>query len=329
MKFKSIFKMVIFLMILAIQSCEELSTQDSGNLVPKTADENNTIPSIAIEGTLLHSEAFGDPTDPMVVFIHGGPGADYRNGLNARYLADAGYYVVFYDQRGTGLSQRHPKNEFTPDVMLNDLSGVMAYYRTSENQKIFLFGHSWGAILAALYINEHPSEIDGAILAEPGGLTWQSLQKYNERAKKPYLFEEATSDVLYLDQLFTGKENEHEILDYKLGVTSSFSYAPGNIEGIEGSSPFWRYGAESLNGLLEYADKYGFDATGNLDQYTKKVLFLYTENNKAYGDVLAHEEAANFPNAEVAKINDTGHEMIYFGWDKVFPVVLSYLNSLD
>src|SRR6476620_9669553 len=73
---------------------------EPGYLVPKTVDQDRSLPSITVNGAMLHSEAFGNPDNPIVVIIHGGPGGDYRDLLNSRDLADHGYRVVFYDQRG-------------------------------------------------------------------------------------------------------------------------------------------------------------------------------------------------------------------------------------
>lgn len=312
-----------------IFACDTLDPTQPGNLVPKTADQDSSIPAINVNGTRLHAEAFGDPADPMVVFLHGGPGADYRNAANVRQLTDDGYYVVFYDQRGSGLSQRHKKSNHSLQLMFDDLAAVIAHYRTSEDQKIFLFGHSWGGMLAAGYINQYPDRISGAIFAEPGGFTWEDVEEYGAESKKIKLFAEATNDVLYTDQFFTAAPDEHEVFDYKLALSSSYSYAPGNDEGIEAASPFWRYGSVVLTALVEIGEEKGFDFTTNLDEYPHNVLFLYGENNKAYGLSFAQKEAAHFPHATIAQVDDTGHEMIYFGWDNVYPLVLNYLNSLN
>lgn len=68
---------------------------EPGNLVPKTVDEDPNLPQINVNGTLLHAETYGNNDSAMVIFLHGGPGADYRNGLNAKGLANEGYFVVF------------------------------------------------------------------------------------------------------------------------------------------------------------------------------------------------------------------------------------------
>ena len=319
-------KIIYCLVTLIIVTGCQKDYNEPGNLVPKTVDEDPALSSINVNGTLLHAETFGNNDSAMVVFLHGGPGADYRNGLNAKGLADEGYFVVFYDQRGTGLSQRHNKDNYTIQTYLDDLSEVIEHYRTSPSQKIFLFGHSWGAMLTAAYINKYPERIAGAIFAEPGGLNKTLLDEYGETSRKLELFSEATNDVLYAEQFLSSKEQA--VLDYKLGLQSPFSYVNGNNEGIEGPSPFWRNGAVSLKAMIDISENEGFDFTTNLNAYATKVLFIYGENNKSYGESFALKEASFFPHYEIAKISDTGHEMIYFKWNNVLPVVLPYLNSL-
>ncbi len=310
-------------------SCEDPpEIQVAGNLVPLTVAEDSSIPAVSLNGTLLHTETYGHPDSAMVVFLHGGPGSDYRNGLNVQQLSEQGYYVVFYDQRGSGLSERHPKDQYTIQVMLDDITAMIAHYRTSPNQKVFLFGHSWGGMLTAAYINAYPDRIDGAIFAEPGGFNKELLDEYGESSRQIELLSEVTNDILYYEQFITGKENEHEILDYKLGLASSFQYAEGNDEGVEGPSPFWRNGAVVLQAFSDIAENEGFDFTTHLGDYDTKVLFLYGENNTSYGLGFAEKEASYFPNSEIKQIDDTGHELIYFQWDQVYPIVTEYLNDL-
>lgn len=329
MKTNLLYTAAIAVSIFFFLGCENENDLDGiGNLVPKTVDQDPTLPSISVNGTQLHSETFGNPNNPMLIFLHGGPGSDYRNGLNVQQLATDGYYVIFYDQRGSGLSKRHDKNSYSIQLVLDDLTEVIKYYQTSSNQKVFLFGHSWGAMLGTAYVNSYPDKIDGLILAEPGGLNKKLLDDYGEMSRKINIFSEVTSNLLYVDQFLTGKENQHEILDYKYGISSSFSYAKGNKEGIPGPSPFWRIGTTVLESFTDIAENDGFDFTINLEQYTTKVLFLYGELNQSYGLSFARKEAAYFPVSEIEEVKGTGHEMIYFKWENVHPIVLNYLNQL-
>lgn len=303
---------------------------DEGNLVPLTVEKDGSLPAININGSMFHAETFGNPADKMLVILHGGPGSDYRYLLNCKEFANQGYYVVFYDQRGSGLSKRHDKKEYSIQLMIDDLQAVIAHYRISPSQKIFLLGHSWGAILAAAYINQYPSAIRGVVLGEPGGFKWQDIKDYVNRARDFRFTSEALNDALYPDQFITGKENEHAILDYKLGLLGATDAAKDNPTGNGAVLPFWRAGAVVNKALFDIGEREEPDWTTNLQQFTTKVLFAYSENNKAYGQAHAQRVSTAFPNVQLERIDEAGHDFISFpaGWTHFFPVALTYLNSL-
>ncbi len=314
---------VILLLILLLGlagACDTYAPEDPGLLVPLTVEEDSSLPSIAVNGTLLHAETYGDANDPMLVIIHGGPGADYRSMLSCADLANDGYYVVFYDQRGCGLSQRHKADVYTTQLFIDDLDAVIHHYRQSPDQAIFLLGHSWGAMLATAYINENPSAISGAILAEPGGFTWDDTKAYVERFQAIDVFSELTNDMVYLDQLMTA--DDHRMLDYKGGLLLDYS-----LVGDPGPYPSWRFGAVCNQAALEYVEEHPFDFRTNLEQYTTKVLFAYSELNPAYGPEHAMMVSSAFPSVELVRIDDTGHEIPYFGWEQFYPLVKAYLEE--
>jgi proline iminopeptidase len=320
------------LAILLLISCEpELSIHEPGNLVPKTVDQDSGLPSINVNGAQLHSEAFGNPNDPMIVVLHGGPGSDYRHLLNCKELADYGYRVVFYDQRGAGLSERFPHSSYTMQVAYDDLNGVIAHYRTSATQPIFLLGHSWGAMLASAYINNSPGvDIRGVILAEPGGLNWQDVEDYLSRSQDFRLLGEAVNDALYQDQILTGKKNDHAVLDYKFDLWAAAEEGEDSPIGNEGRLPHWRSGAVTSDAYLELGERENPDWTTNLYQYTTKILFIYSENNTAYGLSHAQKVSSAYPHVELYETLGAGHDMLSFptGWNNTFPTILNYLNSL-
>src|SRR5512138_3163429 len=147
------FNRLLALLTLATGACLDPSTP--GNLVPKTVEDDPTLPRIEVNGTILHAEAFGDPRAPMIMMLHGGPGADYRDLLPYRVLADDGYYVVFWDQRGCGLSKRHDGSSYDMDQYLEDLRQVIEHFSAASDQPIIFLGHSWGAMYATWFINTY------------------------------------------------------------------------------------------------------------------------------------------------------------------------------
>ncbi len=311
---------------LSLGSCDILDPHEPGLLVPLTVDEDPTLPSIAVNGTKLHSETYGNPDDPMLVILHGGPGSDYRSMLNCSRFSNDGFFVVFFDQRGSGLSRRHDRSVFTKDMFVDDLRAVISYYRRGANQKVFLMGLSWGAMLATAYINDHPGEISGAVLMEPGGFTWHDTEEYIKRTRKLEVFQESTNDFVYLDQLFTA--SDHNELDYKAALQSAAGYAEGNRLGNAGPYPFWRIGAICNIASIEYVRDHPFDFTTQLSGFTTKVLFVYSEFNEAYGRTYAEHVSSAYPNVQLVEVAGTGHEIPYFGWNRFYPAAKSYLISL-
>ena len=315
---------------LLFSSCQLEDFAKPGALVPLTVDQDASLPSLAINGTLLHVESYGKSENPLLILIHGGPGGDYRSLLNAKAFADQGFRVIFYDQRGSGLSKREDKSRYqgegTIGVFLNDLDALIKHFRVNDTQRVFLMGHSWGAMLAAGYINQHPGMISGAILAEPGGLTWPQTNEYLSRSNKIRFFSEALNNSVFPEQIIAGR-SEHEVLDYKASFFSNYENAPGNVVGNPGEYPSWRSGAVAFKYMIEHADKYSFDFTTNLSHYHPEILFMYSENNKAYGLEWAEKVSAPFSNVKIQKVNNSGHEMVHFGWTDMYPMVLAYLNQ--
>jgi proline iminopeptidase len=307
-------------------SCEIVDIHEPGLLVPRTVDEDASLPSIFVNGTQLHSETFGNPANPMLVVLHGGPGGDYRSLLNCSTFVADGFFVVFYDQRGSGLSKRHDKAIYTTQLFIDDLDAVIRHYRQQPGQKLFLLGQSWGAMLATAYVNDHPGEVSGVVLSEPGGFTWHDAEEYVKRARSLDVFGESANDYVYLDQLLTG--SDHNILDYRAALQSAAEYSKGNKVGNPGPYPYWRAGAVCGSASHEYATDHPFDFTGNLRLFTGKILFVYSELNEAYGKAHAEMVSSAYSDVQLVEITGTGHEIPYFGWDKFYPVAKSYLNAM-
>lgn len=113
----------------------------------------------------------GVPKQPTpIIFLQGGPGGAIYNG-NVRDLAPFaadGYDIYLYDQVGCGLSGRLDDiKEYTTVRHKQDLEAIVNKIGAS---KVILFGHSWGAILAVLYVADNPDRVDRIIVTGPGSI---------------------------------------------------------------------------------------------------------------------------------------------------------------
>ena len=93
---------------------------------------------------------------------------------------------------------------------------------------------------------------------------------------------------------------------------------------------FWRAGAVVNKALFELGEKQQPDWTGNLQQFTPPVLFVYSERNRAYGLDHARLVSSAYKQVQLQRIDNAGHDFLSFptGWMQFFSVALQYLNSL-
>ncbi|HEY0770789.1 MAG TPA: alpha/beta fold hydrolase, partial [Sphingobacteriaceae bacterium] len=120
---------------------------------------------VPVPGGKIWYEIIGaDKPGTPLLLLHGGPGftSDYLRPLEA--LGDV-RPVIFYDQLGSGRSDRPQDTALWKlDRFVEELSAL----RTELNlEKIHLFGHSWGTMLATEYLSQRPEGIQSLVLASP------------------------------------------------------------------------------------------------------------------------------------------------------------------
>ncbi len=303
-----------------------LDPNDPGNLVAKTVDEDPSLPRIEVNGTMLHAETFGDPNDPLIMVLHGGPGGDYRGLLALQALADDGYFVVFWDQRGSGLSRRHDADVYTMDLILEDLRQVIDYY--GDRPMVFI-GHSWGAMYATWFIDtygDYDGRIQGAVLSEPGAFTKKQLDQFiADSFGSLDFFSEELNDVTWAGQFLTAAD--HARADYQQLIMTSVS-PPALGDDPDNPAPSFRSGAVCYATLLDLVDKEGFDWTQNLHEFAPTVLFLRSDRDKAMPLSHQQELASNFASSEIITIEDSGHELIWERPDEYLAEVRAYLQRI-
>jgi proline iminopeptidase len=117
-----------------------------------------------LKSQAIFSNAFGDPKNPAVVFMHGGPGynpVSFELGA-ANKLADLGYYVITFDQRGCGRSKKDTVfSHYKFNAANDDINTVLKRYNVTQ---AYFIGHSWGGTETIKYAESFPEKVKGIIL---------------------------------------------------------------------------------------------------------------------------------------------------------------------
>jgi proline iminopeptidase len=80
--------------------------------------------------------------------LHGGPGADHAYLLPQLLALTPEFQLVFYDQRGGGLSKETVPTRVTWETQVDDLAAVVSELAIKP---LSIVGYSWGGLLALLY----------------------------------------------------------------------------------------------------------------------------------------------------------------------------------
>jgi len=123
--------------------------------------------TVAGAGVGLFARRVGE-SGPVVVVLHGGPGAsmDY---LRPQFdLLATGRTLLFYDQRGGGRSDVPRETPLGWREHVADLEAVLAGL---EPRPACVLGFSWGALLAVLHSLDHPGSVSRLALVAPAPVT--------------------------------------------------------------------------------------------------------------------------------------------------------------
>lgn len=105
-------------------------------------------------------ERGNDINNPLILFLHGGPGnaqigwaAEFQKNLEKEFV------VINWDQKGSGLSYdiNLKSEDMNLNLFLDELEEIVEFLiKKFKKDKIFLVGHSWGAILGINIVSKRP-----------------------------------------------------------------------------------------------------------------------------------------------------------------------------
>jgi proline iminopeptidase len=116
-----------------------------------------------------------------LLILHGGPGFTHEayEAFDS-HLPKAGVEYYYYDQLGSAYSdQPHDARLWQLDRFVDEVEQVRAALNLTPDN-FYLYGHSWGGLLAIEYALKHPGRLRGLIVSN----MMSSVPAYNEYATK-------------------------------------------------------------------------------------------------------------------------------------------------
>jgi proline iminopeptidase len=297
------------MLILALGGCDLLDVEAPGNLVPPTAAEDPLLPQLQVRvagrDRALHLQTFGDPRDPPLFVLPGGPGTDFRHMLPLRELSER-YHVVIWSPRGAGLSERVTADELAPESFNEEIAAVRA--ALAPGRRVTLVGHSHGAGLFLRFATHQPDAVEQLVLLEPGPLTREGRRNYNGGA----IAWADGQDFFWQNEVLSSRD--HAAADFKAVDLLPLSFRNFTCSGAPPTDyRMWRFGAFQYHTITHgsQAPPASFDWTEGIEALDSEILVVAGTCGAASADFQVAYNLPSLPGARLVTVAGAGHLTLF------------------
>ena len=237
------------------------------------------VSTFVVNSQTIYSEAFGNPNDKPLIYLHGGPGYNSVGfeATTAQKLSENGFYVITYDRRGEGRSP--DKNaKFTFNETFDDVNLIYDKFNLTSAT---LIGHSFGGIIATLYAERHPEKTKSIILVSAPLSMQETLSTILKSSKSIYIRNKDSVNLNYINMLEKMDKSSLEYSSYCFthAMQNGFYYPKEPTQ--EAINIYSSFKTDSL--LIKYSSKMTYEAprgfwqnekytTLNINQEIKQLL---------------------------------------------------------
>jgi proline iminopeptidase len=278
----------------------------------------------------VEEEGRGTP----IVLLNGGPGGTHH--MFHPWFGRAADFarVIYYDQRGTGLSDYEPGPDgYSVEQAVEDLEALR---KALAIDKLVLVGTSYGGFLAQFYTTTYPENVAGLVLvgasanvrASTGRSRQQEFISDQERAK----MRESSRELRALipEKGWTPAEflalivyNNHINGDWK----RQNYYKPTSEEFAYGALYEWVHDGP-FNGVMSQSAS-RVDLTGAFDVNPIPTLIMEGEWDLTWGAEKKHALAANHPNGRMVVFDEAAHSIFNEDPDGFFDTLQAFVEGLQ
>lgn len=291
------------------------------------------IPAPVASGTTRTTEQplywarYGPASEPLLLVIHGGPGA-HHDYLLPQMLelqrAAGGRQLLFYDQRGGGRSRTDAREPITWQTHVRDLAAVI---RELVGGQPTLVGYSWGGLLSMLYAAEAVRDTtftapESLVLIDPASISRQ----YRDEFEHEFARRGASTQLQQLRAELAGSglrdtdPDSYRQRTFELSVAGYF-HDPANARDL---TPF-RVSSRVQQSVWESLGDFDLERDGRLSSVTVPTLIVHGRQDPI--PLASSQAAARLMDAKLVTIDECGHVPYVEQPEQLFTAIDAFLRG--
>lgn len=274
-------------------------------------------------GVRLFYRLVGSGPDTVVV-VHGGPGLTMDYFFDDLAPMAQGHALLFYDQRGAGRSSLVSDSAaLDGQRFADDLEALRRHFRMG---RLTILGHSWGAVVAALYAARFPDHVGQLVIVGGVPLTkTRLLADFNRLAAR----RDTTTTRQLREAMAARVANPGDVAAcraYYVLWFGPFFTDPRILATSKGD--FCAGTPESRRNKMAAVDRFvwaslgDFDWRSSLRAVTGRALIVHGTTDVLTGQ---REWAAALPNARLLLLDGAGHFPYLDAPNRFFPAIAAFL----
>jgi len=262
---------------------------------------------VRVEGGRIWYKVVGSGKKPPLLLIHGGPGSTSCSGIPGYSLLADERPVIFYDQLGSGHSDRPTDTAlWRVDRFVDEVDSLR---QALHLQELHILGHSWGGVVLLEYMARRPKGVLSAIFEGP--LVSTPVWIHDAQILLNEMPANLQDTIIKYEAL-----GQYDAPSY-LSATDSFyarhlsvrkSPKPKECDGVKGNAQVYNY----MWGHTEFRSTgtlRGYDHEEYLRKITGPVLFIAGQYDEARPETMYRFQKL-VPGSQVIITPNAGHAQI-------------------
>ena len=269
-----------------------------------------------------------------LVLINGGPGGTHHGFHPAFSEAKNFARVIYYDQRGCGLSDYKKGEGYSVDQSIRDLDNLR---KALKIEKWFVLGFSYGGFLAQYYVTHYPENVAGLVLVGASPQLWVKMKSSRQY---DFISQEERARMRLIRDTLTQWGKSNSIPQAKLVALSVYN---NHLNGDWKRQSYYKPTRENIARMALYEwvhDQEGFrsmisnsmskiELTGAFETCPIPTLILEGAWDLTWNTDKPEILKRNHPQAKLVMFQESGHSIFDDEPDMLFQTLQGFVGGVS